>query len=55
MISEEEMRSCIQELMAQALCIEYLAKIYVAIISETDKQLSYMSEQIAKELAKELD
>ena len=49
MISEEEMRSCIQEWMAQALCIEDLAKIYATIISETDKQLSYMSEQIAKE------
>ena len=55
MISEEEMRSCIQEWIAQALCIEDLAKIYATIISETDKQLSYMSEQIAKELAKEGD
>ena len=55
MISEEEMRSCIQEWMAQALFIEDLAKIYATIISETDKQLSYMSEQIAKELAKERD
>lgn len=36
--------------MAQALCIEDLAKIYATIISETDKQLAYMSEQIAKEL-----
>ena len=55
MISKEEMRSCIQEWMEQALCIEDLAKIYATIISETDKQLSYMSEQIAKELAKERD
>ena len=55
MVSEEEMISCIQEWMAQALCIEDLAKIYATIISETDKQLSYMSEQIAKELAKESD
>lgn len=55
MISEEEMRSCIQEWMAQALDIEDLAKIYATIISETDKQLSYMSEQIAKELKKESD
>ena len=55
MISEEEMRSCIQEWIAQAVCIEDLAKIYATIISETDKQLSYMSEQIAKELAKESD
>lgn len=55
MVSEEEMRSCIQEWVAQALCIEDLAKIYATIISETDKQLSYMSEQIAKELTKESD
>ena len=55
MISEEDMRSCIQEWMSQALCIEDLAKIYATIISETDKQLSYMSEQIAKELTKEGD
>ena len=55
MISEEEIRSRIQEWMAQALCIEDLAKIYATIISETDKQLSYMSEQIAKELTKEDD
>ena len=37
MISEEDMRSCIQEWMAQALDIEDLAKIYATIISETDK------------------
>lgn len=55
MISEEEMRSCIQEWMAQALCIEDLAKIYATIISEIDKQLSYMSEQIEKELTKKGD
>ena len=55
MISEEEMRSCIQEWMAQALCIEDLAKIYATIISEVDRQLVYMSEQIAKELTKEDD
>ena len=55
MISEEEMRSCIQEWMGQALCIEDLAKIYATIISETDKQLSYMSEQIAEELKNESD
>lgn len=55
MISEEDMRSCIQEWMAQALCIEDLAKIYATITGETDKQLSYMSEQIEKELKKESD
>ena len=50
MASEEEMKSCIQEWIAQALCIEDLAKIYAAIISETDKQLVYMSEQIKDEI-----
>ena len=53
MISEEDMRSCIQEWMAQALGIEDLAKIYATIISETDKLLSYMAEQITKGIAKE--
>ena len=52
MVSEEEMRSCIQEWMAQALCIEDLAKIDAAIISETDKQLVYMSEQIKGEIVR---
>ena len=55
MVSEEEMISCIQEWISQALCIEYLAKIYATIISESDKQLVYMSEQISKELKKESD
>ena len=55
MVSEEEMVSCIQEWMSQALCIEDLAKIYATIISETNKQLAYMSEQIVKELKKESD
>ena len=53
MISEEDMRSCIQEWMEQALDIENLAKIYATIISETDKQLLYMAEQITKSIAKE--
>lgn len=53
MIIEEEMRSRIQEWMGQALCIEDLAKVYATIISEADKQLLYMSEQIAKELKME--
>ena len=52
MVSEEEMLSCIQELMSQALCIEDLAKIYATIISETNKQLAYMSEQIKDEILK---
>lgn len=50
MITTEEMRLMIQEWMAQALCIEDLAKIYATIISETDKQLVYMSEQIEKNI-----
>ena len=50
MISEEEMISCIQEWMSQALGIEDLAKIYATIISETNKQLAYMSEQIKGEI-----
>ena len=52
MVSDEEMRSCIQEWMAQALCIEDLSKIYATIISETDKQLVYMSEQIKDEIVR---
>ena len=55
MVSEEEMRSCIQEWISQSLCIEDLAKIYATIISESDKQLVYMSDQIAKEIKKESD
>ena len=52
MVSEEEMRSCIQEWISQSLCIEDLAKIYATIISESDKQLVYMSEQIKDEIVK---
>ena len=52
MVSKEEMISCIQEWMSQALCIEDLAKIYATIISETNKQLAYMSEQIKDEIVK---
>lgn len=52
MVSEEEMRSCVQEWMGQALCIEDLAKIYATIITEADKQLVYMSEQIKDEIVR---
>ena len=52
MVSEEEMISLIQEWMGQAWCIEDLAKIYATIISESDKQLVYMSEQIKDEIVK---
>ena len=44
--TENEIRSVIQEWMAEALDIEHLAKIYAIITSESDKQLSYMSEEI---------
>ena len=50
MVEKDEMRSCIQEWMAQALDIEDLAKIYATIISETEKQLSYMSEQLTNQI-----
>ena len=50
MVEKDEVRSGIQEWMAQALDIEDLAKIYATIISETDKQLSYMIEQLAHKL-----
>ena len=52
MVSADDMKSCIQEWVAQALCIEDLAKIYATIISETDKQLEYMSEQTKNEIIK---
>lgn len=52
MVSEDDMKSCIQEWMSQALCIEDLAKIYATIISESDKQLVYMSEQIKDEIVR---
>ena len=51
MVSEEEMRSCIQEWMAQAIDVESLARIFATITSETDKQLLYMAEQITKGIA----
>ena len=52
MVSEEEMKSCIQEGIAQALRIEDLAKIYATIISEADTQLADMSEQIKDEIVR---
>ena len=52
MVSEEEMKSCIQEWIAQALCIEDLAKMFTVMISEADKQLVYMSEQIKDEIVR---
>lgn len=53
MVSEEEMRSLIQEWIAQALDIEDLAKVYAIIISETNIQLRIKSESIESEIAKD--
>lgn len=50
MAREEEMRSCIEEWMAEAYSIEQLAKMYSAIISEADLQLTNMAEQISNEI-----
>ena len=50
MAREEEMRSCIEEWMAEAYSIEQLAKIYSSIISEADFQLTNMAEQISNEI-----
>lgn len=48
-IEKDDMKSCIQEWMAQALNIEDLAKIYATIVSETDKQLAYMCQQFEQD------
>ena len=50
MAGEEEMRSCIEEWMAEAYSIEQLAKMYSAIINEADLQLTNMAEQISNEI-----
>ena len=50
MVGKDEMRSFIKECMAQASNIEDLAKICATIISETNKQLSYMKERLAHKL-----
>lgn len=50
MVSEEDMKSMIQEWMCQALSIEDLAKIYALIISETNIQLNYISEQLEEKI-----
>lgn len=50
-MSKDEIVECIQEWMSLPDSIEDLAKIYATIISETDKQLVYASEQIEKEIA----
>lgn len=49
MVGKDDMKSCIQEWMAQALNIEDLAKIYATIVSETDRQLSYMCQQFEQD------
>lgn len=49
-VSEEDVKSMIQEWMCQSICIEDLAKIYALIISETNIQLNYMSEKLKEEI-----
>jgi len=48
-ITFEEMEQMIQEWMAQALTVKDLAKIYSVIVSEADRQLEYLSEELIKE------
>lgn len=50
-MSKDEIVECIQEWMSLPDSIEDLAKIYATIISETDKQLVYASEQIKNGIA----
>lgn len=52
---EEEMRSCIEDWMAEAYSIEQLAKAYSAIINEADLQLINMAEQISNEIKQSQD
>lgn len=51
-IIEAEIRNYISGWMGQALCIEDLARVYATIISETNKRLVFMSEQIKDEIVK---
>lgn len=51
---KDEIVECIQEWMALPDSIEDLAKIYATIISETDKQLVYASEQIKNGIASKI-
>ena len=49
MAREDEMREVIQDLMAEVVDVESLAKTYATIISEANLQLAYIAEQISKE------
>lgn len=49
-ITTDDMRLCIQEWFAQATNYEVLADIYYAVRSESDKQMVYMAQTIAKEV-----
>ena len=49
MAREDEMREVIQDLMAEVVDVESLAKTYATIISEANLQLAFMAEQISKE------
>ena len=49
MARENEMREVIQDLMAEAVDVESLAKTYATIISEANLQLAFMAEQMSKE------
>lgn len=52
MISLEDMRSIIQEWMAQANGIKELAQIYATIVSETEIQLNVISKVIEERIGK---
>ena len=49
MAREDEMREVIQDLMAEVVDVESLAKTYATIISEANLQLAFIAEQISKE------
>lgn len=48
-ITTDEMKMLIQEWFAQATDYEVLADIYYAVRSESDKQMVYMAQTIAKD------
>lgn len=49
MAREDEMREVLQDLMAEVVDVESLAKTYATIISEANLQLAFIAEQISKE------
>ena len=54
-IPSEDMKLMIQEWFAQAMDYETLGEIYYAVRSESEKQLGYMAEAIAKERGNQND